>query len=169
MRRMGHRRAAVRPRQSLLALACLAAWALQGASNDVDLIEAGAISGKRKTMWKEKMICTFALGSQKLYDFINRNVSVEVHQGKVVNDPFVMGAWARDQKSNGKIRMLADGSAAFAQAAGMVLDLTARGLGLRSQRYSMLVKDGKVATLNVDAPGKYEVSDGATLLAQAKG
>jgi peroxiredoxin len=86
-----------------------------------------------------------------------------------VNDPFVMGAWARDQKTQGKIRMLADGSAAFAQAAGMVLDLTARGLGLRSQRYSMLVKDGKVATLNVDAPGKYEVSDGATLLAQAKG
>ncbi|MBS1198389.1 MAG: cat [Proteobacteria bacterium] len=56
----------------------------------LDLIEAGAISGKRKTMWKEKMICTFALGSQKLYDFIDRNVSVEVHQGKVVNDPFII-------------------------------------------------------------------------------
>lgn len=56
----------------------------------LDLIDAGAISGKRKTLWKEKMICTFALGSQRLYDYIDRNVSVEVYQGKVVNDPFVI-------------------------------------------------------------------------------
>ena len=86
-----------------------------------------------------------------------------------VNDPFVMGAWARDQKSGGTIRMLADGDAAFAKATGLTLDLNGKGLGLRSNRYSMLVKDGKVATLNVEASGKYEVSDGATLLAQAKG
>jgi peroxiredoxin len=85
-----------------------------------------------------------------------------------VNDPFVMGAWARDQKTEGKVRMLADGDAAFAKATGLTLDLTGKGLGLRSNRYSMLVKDGKVATLNVEAPGKFEVSDGATLLAQAK-
>ena len=51
---------------------------------------------------------------------------------------------------------------------GLTLDLTARGMGLRSNRYSMLVKDGKVASLNVEAPGKFEVSDAATLLAQAK-
>ena len=85
-----------------------------------------------------------------------------------VNDPFVMGAWARDQKTDGKVRMLADGDAAFAKATGLTLGLTGKGLGLRSNRYSMLVKDGKVATLNVEAPGKFEVSDGATLLAQAK-
>ena len=85
-----------------------------------------------------------------------------------VNDPFVMGAWARDQKTDGKVRMLADGDAAFAKATGLTLDLTGKGLGLRSNRYSMLVKDGKVATLNVEAPGKFEVSDGATLLAHAK-
>ena len=85
-----------------------------------------------------------------------------------VNDPFVMGAWARDQKTDGKVRMLADGDAACAKATGLTLDLTGKGLGLRSNRYSMLVKDGKVATLNVEAPGKFEVSDGATLLAQAK-
>ncbi|WP_399681055.1 peroxiredoxin [Xenophilus sp.] len=85
-----------------------------------------------------------------------------------VNDAFVMGAWARDQKSAGKVRMLADGSADFAKAAGLTLDLAARGMGLRSNRYSMLVKDGKVAALNVEAPGKFEVSDAATLLAQAK-
>ncbi|HOM21686.1 MAG TPA: peroxiredoxin, partial [Ottowia sp.] len=61
-----------------------------------------------------------------------------------VNDPFVMGAWARDQKTGGQIRMLADGDAAFAKATGLTLDLNGKGLGLRSNRYSMLVKDGKV-------------------------
>lgn len=86
-----------------------------------------------------------------------------------VNDAFVMGAWARDQKTDGKVRMLADGSADFAKATGLTLDLTARGMGLRSNRYSMLVKDGKVTALNVEAPGKFEVSDAATLLQQAKG
>lgn len=85
-----------------------------------------------------------------------------------VNDAFVMGAWARDQKAGGKIRFLADGSAEFAKATGLTLDLTARGMGVRSNRYSMLVKDGKVVTLNVEGPGKFEVSDGATMLAQAK-
>lgn len=85
-----------------------------------------------------------------------------------VNDAFVMGAWARDQNTAGKVRMMADGSAAFAQATGLTLDLTARGMGLRSNRYSMLVKDGKVASLNVETAGKFEVSDAATLLAQAQ-
>ncbi|MFG6462894.1 peroxiredoxin [Roseateles sp. DXS20W] len=85
-----------------------------------------------------------------------------------VNDAFVMGAWGRDQKTTGKVRMMADGSAAFTQAVGLVLDLTAKGFGVRSQRYSMLVKDGVVKSLNIEAPGKFEVSDAATLLAQAK-
>ena len=86
-----------------------------------------------------------------------------------VNDAFVMGAWARDQKTAGKLRMLADGDAAFAKATGLTLDLNGKGLGLRSNRYSMLVKDGKVARLNVEGPGKFEVSDATTLLGQAKG
>jgi peroxiredoxin len=86
-----------------------------------------------------------------------------------VNDAFVMGAWARDQKTAGKVRMLGDGSAEFTKATGLTLDLTARGMGLRSNRYSMLIKNGKVATLNIEAPGKFEVSDAATMLAQAKG
>ena len=83
-----------------------------------------------------------------------------------VNDAFVMGAWARDQKTGTKVRMLADGSAAFANATGLTLDLTGRGMGLRSNRYSMLVKDGKVASLNVEGPGKFEVSDAQTMLSQ---
>ena len=85
-----------------------------------------------------------------------------------VNDAFVMGAWARDQKTTGKVRMLGDGSAAFTQATGLTLDLSGRGMGLRSARYSMLVKNGKVVSLNVEGPGKFEVSDAATLLAQAR-
>ena len=83
-----------------------------------------------------------------------------------VNDAFVMGAWSRDQKAGGKIRFMADGSADYTKKLGLTLDLTARGLGLRSNRYSMLVDNGVVKTLNVEGPGKFEVSDGATMLKQ---
>ena len=84
-----------------------------------------------------------------------------------VNDPFVMGAWSRDQKAGGKIRFMADGSAEYSKKLGLTLDLTARGMGIRANRYSMLVDDGVVKTLNVEAPGKFEVSDGATMAKQA--
>jgi peroxiredoxin len=84
-----------------------------------------------------------------------------------VNDAFVMGAWGRDQKTAGKVRMMADGSAAFSTALGLTLDLTARGMGVRSDRYSMLVEDGVVKQLNREAPGKFEVSGGETMLGQA--
>ena len=83
-----------------------------------------------------------------------------------VNDAFVMGAWGRDQKTGDKVRMLADGSAAYTKELGLELDLTARGMGVRCQRFSMLVDDGVVKALNVEAPGKFEVSDGATMLKQ---
>ena len=85
-----------------------------------------------------------------------------------VNDAFVMGAWGRDQHTGGKVRMMADGSAEFTKAAGLTLDLTARGMGVRSQRYSMLVVDGIVKSLNIEGPGKFEVSDAGTMLKQAK-
>jgi glutaredoxin/glutathione-dependent peroxiredoxin len=85
-----------------------------------------------------------------------------------VNDAFVMGAWGRDQKTAGKVRMMADGSAAFSQATGLTLDLAARGMGLRSNRYSMFVDNGVVKTLNIEAPGKFEVSDADTMLKQVK-
>ena len=85
-----------------------------------------------------------------------------------VNDAFVMGAWGREQQCGGKVRMMADGNGDFARATGLTMDLTARGLGLRSQRYSMLVEDGVVRALNVEAPGKFEVSNAETLLDQAR-
>jgi glutaredoxin/glutathione-dependent peroxiredoxin len=85
-----------------------------------------------------------------------------------VNDAFVMGAWGRDQKAGGKVRMMADGSADFAKATGLTLDLTGRGMGLRANRFSMLVVDGVVKTLNIEAPAKFEVSDADTMLKQAR-
>ncbi len=85
-----------------------------------------------------------------------------------VNDPFVMGAWGREQNTAGKVRMMADGSGVFTNAAGLTMDLTAKGMGVRSQRYSMLVADGVVKSLNIEAPGKFEVSDAETMLRQAK-
>ncbi len=83
-----------------------------------------------------------------------------------VNDAFVMGAWGRDQHTRGKVRMMADGSAEFTKKLGLEIDLTARGMGVRSQRYSMLVDDGVVRQLNVDAGGKFEVSDAGTMVKQ---
>jgi peroxiredoxin len=83
-----------------------------------------------------------------------------------VNDAFVMGAWGKDQKAGGKVRMMADGSAVFAKALGLELDLVGRGMGVRSQRYSMLVDDGVVKALNVEQAGKFEVSDADTMLKQ---
>ncbi|MDR3098871.1 MAG: peroxiredoxin [Paraburkholderia sp.] len=82
-----------------------------------------------------------------------------------VNDAFVMGAWGRDQRTSGKVRMMADGSAAFTRALGLEQDLSARGMGVRSQRYAMVIDNGVVKTLNVEAPGKFEVSDAASILA----
>src|SRR5262245_59049287 len=85
-----------------------------------------------------------------------------------VNDAFVMGAWGRDQKAKGKVRMMGDGSGLYTKALGLELDLVARGLGVRSTRYSMLVVDGVVKTLNVEEAGKFEVSGAEKLLEQAQ-
>jgi peroxiredoxin len=83
-----------------------------------------------------------------------------------VNDAFVMGAWGRDQKAAGIVRMMADGNAAFSKSLGLDADFSKNGMGTRSQRYSMLVEDGVVKQLNIEAPGKFEVSDADTLLKQ---
>ncbi len=83
-----------------------------------------------------------------------------------VNDAFVMGAWAKDQHAARKVRMMGDGSAAYTKALGLELDLTARGMGVRCQRFSALVEDGVVKALNIEAPGKFEVSGAETMLKQ---
>jgi len=85
-----------------------------------------------------------------------------------VNDAYVMGAWGREQHTAGKVRMMADGSAEWTRALGLTQDLSAKGMGVRSQRYSMLVDNGVVKSLNVEAPGKFEVSNAETMLAQVR-
>jgi peroxiredoxin len=83
-----------------------------------------------------------------------------------VNDGYVMAAWGRDQKAIGKIRMLGDGSADFTKKLGLEVDLSGGGMGLRMKRFSMLVDDGVVKQLNVEEPGKFEVSNAEKMLAQ---
>jgi len=81
-----------------------------------------------------------------------------------VNDAFVMGAWGREQKVGGKVRMMGDGSATWTKALGLELDLVARGMGVRSQRYAAYIVDGVVQVLHVEGPGAFEVSDAASMI-----
>jgi peroxiredoxin len=81
-----------------------------------------------------------------------------------VNDAWVMDAWGKDQNAD-EIHMVADGSANFTQAVGLELDRTAGGMGIRSQRYAMIVEDGVVTALNVEEPRKFEISSAEAMLA----
>jgi peroxiredoxin len=83
-----------------------------------------------------------------------------------VNDAFVMGAWGRDQKATGIVRMMADGNAMYSKALGLDADFSKYGMGTRSQRYSMLVEDGVVKQLNVEEGGGFKVSNAETMLKQ---
>ena len=81
-----------------------------------------------------------------------------------VNDPFVMGAWGKDQKVGDKILMLSDGNAEFTHAMGLTLDASRNGLGTRSQRYAMIVENGVIKDLFVEKPGAFEVSTAENVL-----
>jgi peroxiredoxin len=81
-----------------------------------------------------------------------------------VNDAFVMNAWGKDQKADGKVQMLADGNGDFTRAVGLELDASGNGLGKRSQRYAMIVDNGVIKTLNVEKPGTFEVSSADAIL-----
>ncbi|MCG7361808.1 peroxiredoxin [Roseomonas sp. ACRSG] len=82
-----------------------------------------------------------------------------------VNDPFVMKAWGENQGIQDEVLLLADGSAAFTKALGLELDLTARGMGIRCQRFALVAKDGVVSYLGIEEPGAFEVSKAETVLA----
>ena len=86
-----------------------------------------------------------------------------------VNDAFVMDAWGKDQSVADKVMMIADGSAAFTKSLGLELDLVARGMGVRSQRYAMIVEDGTVTGLMVEAPGAFEVCQSLSLATSGSG
>ncbi len=81
-----------------------------------------------------------------------------------VNDAFVMAAWGEDQNVGDRVMMIADGSAKFSITVGLELDLNERGMGIRSQRYAMIVNNAVVEALNLEEPGKFEVSDADTML-----
>lgn len=83
-----------------------------------------------------------------------------------VNDAMVMAAWGKDNKVSGKVRMMGDGSAIYTKALGLDMDLIARGMGIRSQRYSMLVDNGAVKIFNLEKPGQFDVSSAEKMLAQ---
>lgn len=100
---------------------------------------------------------------QHAADFAEKGVDTVVCMA--VNDAFVMGAWAKDQNVDGKIVMLADGSGAFTKALGLELDLMGRGMGVRSQRFAMVVDDGKVSAVMIEAPGGFDVSRAEAVLA----
>ncbi len=81
-----------------------------------------------------------------------------------VNDPFVMDAWSKDRGAGDRVRLLSDGNGELSQALGLTMDGSGAGLGMRGQRFAMIVDDGKISLLNVEAPGKFEVSDAETIL-----
>jgi glutaredoxin/glutathione-dependent peroxiredoxin len=85
-----------------------------------------------------------------------------------VNDAFVMGAWGKDQRSDGKVHMLADGNGDFTHAVDLVMDGSKFGMGKRSQRYSMIVDNGIVKSINVEEPGAFDVSSAEYLLSSGQ-
>ncbi|WP_374319781.1 peroxiredoxin [Aquabacterium sp.] len=139
--------------------------------NPVDLKQAAA--GKTIALFAVPGAFTPTCSAQHLPGFIAeaaafRAAGVDEIWCVSVNDAFVMGAWGREAGAKGVVRMLADGSADFAKALGLELDLTAKGLGLRSQRYSALIVDGVFKQLNLEGGGGYTVSDAQTLLKQVQ-
>jgi glutaredoxin/glutathione-dependent peroxiredoxin len=139
--------------------------------NPQDVAVAEAVKGKRIVIFGVPGAFTPTCSAKHLPGYVRQSVSLKAKQVDEIwcvatNDAFVMAAWGRDQQVKGAVRMLADGSAAWAKALGLEFDLTARGMGVRLQRFSLLVEDGVVTRLNVEAPGKFEVSDADSMLRQ---
>jgi glutaredoxin/glutathione-dependent peroxiredoxin len=128
-------------------------------------------------LFKGKKVVLFALpgaftptcSAKHLPGFVNnhqdlKGKGVDTVACLSVNDAFVMDAWGRDQHVEDKVMMLADGNGEFTKAVGLTMDATGYGMGLRSQRYAMVVEDGVVKKLNVEAPGAFEVSSAEAIL-----
>jgi peroxiredoxin len=128
-------------------------------------------------LFKGKKVVLFALpgaftptcSAKHLPGFVNnhqdlKKKGVDTVACLSVNDAFVMDAWGKDQHVEDKVMMLADGNGDFTKAVGLTMDATGYGMGLRSQRYAMVVEDGVVKKLNVEAPGAFEVSSAEAIL-----
>ena len=142
---------------------------VMGEDGPYDLTTAQLFEGKRVALFSVPGAFTPTCSAKHLPGFLAnydalKAKGVDAVVATAVNDAFVLGAWAKDQNAGDKVVMLADGSAQLAKALGLELDLTARGLGVRSQRYAMIVDDGKVTHLAVEAPGGFEVSKAEAVL-----
>ena len=148
-------------------------------NEESDGCSVGPNAFKLSELVKGKRIALFALpgaytptcSAKHLPGYVEKAAALKEKVDEIwcvsVNDAFVMGAWGRENNATGSVRMMADGAAEFTKAVGMDLDLTKRGLGVRSRRYSMLLDDGIIKTINLeDAPGGMEVSDADTMLDQ---
>jgi peroxiredoxin len=130
---------------------------------------ADLVKGKKILMFALPGAFTPTCSAKHVPSYVEHNAAIKAKGVDevwcvAVNDAFVMGAWGRDQKVGGKVRMMGDGSAQWTKALGLELDLSARGMGVRSQRYAAYIVDGVVKVLNIEAAGKYEVSDAASML-----
>ncbi len=147
----------------------------EGCSVGVNRFEVSKlVSGKRVVIFGLPGAFTPTCSAKHLPGYVEhaealRSAGVDEIWCVSVNDAFVMNAWGRANHVQGKVRMMADGSADFTKAIGLILDRTADGMGVRSQRYSMLVDDGVVSRLNVEAPGKFEISDALTMVRSITG
>lgn len=139
--------------------------------------ESGMQSVNTDELFKGKKVVLFALpgaftptcSAKHLPGFVQnadkiRAKGVDTIACLSVNDAFVMNAWGKDQKVDGKVMMLADGNADFSKAVGLTMDGSGYGMGLRAQRYAMVVEDGVVKALNIEAPGAFEVSSAEAIM-----
>ena len=125
--------------------------------------------GKRVALFAVPGAYTRTCSQRHLPSYINNAAAlkakgIDAIACVAVNDAFVMGAWGKEHGADGKVMMLGDGSADFARAIGLELDRISAGMGIRSQRYSMLVEDGIVKELNIEPSGEYGVSSAEAML-----
>lgn len=141
-----------------------------GADGPGPIATAQAFSGKRVALFAVPGAFTPTCSAKHLPGFIEKADAlkakgIDVIACTSVNDAFVMDAWAKDQNAGEAVLMLADGNGAFAEAIGLELDGSGFGMGKRSQRYAMVVKDGVVEKLYVEEPGDFQVSSADHMLA----
>ena len=144
---------------------------IMGADGPQPITTDEIFSGKKVVLFAVPGAFTPTCSAKHLPGYVNQAGAIKAKGVDTiaclsVNDAFVMGAWGEGQGTDDKVLMLADGSAAYTTALGTSLDLTERGLGVRSTRYSMIVEDGVVTSLNMEAPGAFEVSSAETALDQ---
>lgn len=150
-----------------------ATFMIMGPEGPKPMTTAEAFGGKKVAMFAVPGAFTPTCSKQHLPGFVSnemalKNKGLDAIYCTSVNDIFVLSAWSKDAGADGKVTMLADGAADFAKKTGLELDLTARGMGVRSKRYSMIVDNGVVTVLNVeDAPPQHEKSSATTLLSCA--